>query len=330
MTDQTYDFFVFKETDLTQNGAKNFFVGSTITMPTETTVTMSVTDDDGSLSGDNITSESSDDNTGQTATITDSEGNELGNGGKIYGEVYYEVSDSLGNVYRLVEIEQEGTGGDFFAFVADYGFPPAGAELTVDRKLNIKDSTFYPDYESFGASVVDPGPEPEPEPQGDYQFTAYNEFDLITVAGKKNLFVGDTIVIPDEPTVFVSVTDDDGFLSGDNITTEFADDESGQTAAITNGNGQEIGNGNQIFGECFYWVSDANGNQYQLIEVEQEGSKDDYFAFHQDFGAPEAGTELHVDRKVNVKNKTMIIEYDDLITDDELVIPMPEDDYFML
>jgi hypothetical protein len=33
---------------------------------------------------------------------------------------------------------------------------------------------------------------------------------------------------------------------------------------------------------------------------------------------------------VNVKNKTMIIEYDDLITDDELVIPMPEDDYFML
>ncbi|WP_417525055.1 hypothetical protein [Marinovum sp.] len=315
----TFSFTALAETDLTLNGSSNFFVGDTLLMPDAPTLTITVTDDDGSLSGDNLTSEQADDTTGQTATITDADGVEQGNGGQIYGEAYFWVSDSAGTLYCLIEIEQEGASGDAFAFHADYGVPAAGTYLTVESKHNVKESTILPDYADLTAGGVTPDPEPEPEPEPEpdpdpfteYSFTAFNEFDL-TMDGYKNLFVGHSFVMPDAPTLTITVSDDDTSLSGDNLTSEYADDETGQTGTVVDTNGTEVGNGAQLYAECFYWVSDAAGNRYMLLEIEQEGTPDDYFVFHTDYGVPEAGVELFVEEKRNVKDSTIIPDYADM------------------
>lgn len=316
----TFEFSVFRETDLIINGRTKFFLRDTIRVPEASTVTITVTDDDGVLSGDNDTDEVADDDSGQEATIIDSDGNELGSGGKIYGEVYYWVSDDAGNRYMLVEIEQEGTAADFFAFVTDFGIPDPGTELTVDRKVNIKDNTLLPEYQTLAASLADPDPdpdpdtdpdpdpEPNPDPEPDYTFTAFNEFDL-TLEGRENLFAGFNIMLPSTPTVFISVDDYDPYLSGDNLVNEYADDETGQVAAVRNAAGEKIGNGGQIFGEAYYWVSDSAGNRYMMIEIEQEGSADYYFAFHTDYGLPPSGVELFVEVKYNIKDSNFLLEY---------------------
>lgn len=313
-------FTAFTEHDLLSGGATNLFVGSTLVIPTAPSVTVNVLDDDPILSGDNVQSEYSEDETGQEATAVGSDGQEIGNGGPIYGECFYWVSDSEGNQYMLVEIEQEGSSLEVFAFHSDYGTPSAGATLTVDRKVNVKDNTVVLEYDKLNAGFADPDPDPEPDPRFDYQFTAYNEFDLLP-AGKMNLFVGDTISLPPTATVTIGVTDDESVLSGDNIQSEFADDTTGQTAAILDLNGQELGNGAKIFAECFYWVVDSSFNRYQMVEIEQEGTPDDYFVFHSDYGVPDTGVELYVESKVNVKNKTLVVDYNDLVTTDDYLVP---------
>ncbi|WP_417208502.1 hypothetical protein [Antarctobacter sp.] len=308
-----YEFSAYRESDLTLNGRSNFFVGDTIIIPGTTTVSITINDDDGFLSGDNISNENADDTSGQTAAILNADGDEIGSGGQVYGEAFYWVSDASGNQYALVEIEQEDGGGDFFAFVSDYGIPEAGTELHVESKVNIKNSTLIPEYQNLAGAppAPEPEPEPEPDPEPQFVFTAFNEFDL-TMAGKENLFVGDTIMLPSDPTLVISVEDDDAFLSGDNLVSEYADDETGQVAAVTRLDGVEVGNGGQIFGEAYYWVVDPNNNRFLMVEIEQEGSEDDYFAFHTDYGVPESGVELYVERKVNIKDNTLIPEYEGL------------------
>lgn len=48
------------------------------------------------------------------------------------------------------------------------------------------------------------------------------------------------------------------------------------------------------------WVCDQDGNWYLLIEIEQEGGGDDYFAFHEGYGIPPAGAELTVSCSGNI------------------------------
>ncbi|MDG1211859.1 MAG: hypothetical protein P8I56_02605 [Paracoccaceae bacterium] len=50
----------------------------------------------------------------------------------------------------------------------------------------------------------------------------------------------------------------------------------------------------------YMWVCDQDGNWYLLIEIEQEGGGDDYFAFHEGYGIPPAGAELTVSCSGNI------------------------------
>ncbi|MEM7211893.1 MAG: SdrD B-like domain-containing protein [Pseudomonadota bacterium] len=135
-----------------------------------------------------------------------------------------------------------------------------------------------------------------------YEFTAFTEADLLS-AGDHNLGCGDTFTMPGEATVCFTVRDNDSTLSGDSKRNENANDKRGQTAEIEGENGQELGNGGQIYAESYHWVCDTDGNWYVMIEIEQEGSNDDYFTFYTGghYTAPEPGTELTVYSQCNVK-----------------------------
>lgn len=134
-----------------------------------------------------------------------------------------------------------------------------------------------------------------------YEFTAFSEADLLS-NGDSNLGCGDSFTMPGAATTCISVTDNDSYLSGDNYCNENANDHYGQHASITGDNG-EMGNGGQIYAEKYFWVCDTAGNWYVMIEIEQEGSNDDYFTFYTGHGysAPEPGTELTVYSSCNVK-----------------------------
>ena len=58
---------------------------ATFTMPETATLTVTVKDNDGRLSGDFFNNEQGDDHTGQTATLTQ-DGAEVGTGGRLYAE----------------------------------------------------------------------------------------------------------------------------------------------------------------------------------------------------------------------------------------------------
>lgn len=128
-----------------------------------------------------------------------------------------------------------------------------------------------------------------------YNFTAFTEADLLAAGSGNgsNLGYGDTFTMPGRASVEFSVTDDDSRLSGDSRRNENSNDKYGQQASITQ-DGQEIGNGGQIYAEGYFWLSDQNGNWYLLIEIEQEGGGDDFFAFHEGYGVPPEGAELTV------------------------------------
>ena len=133
-----------------------------------------------------------------------------------------------------------------------------------------------------------------------YEFSAFAESDLLQ-GGDKNIGCGDKFTMPGGATVCIEVSDNDGKLSGDKRGDK-AIDQTGQTASITGENG-ELGNGGQVFAEVYYWVSDADGNWYVMIEVEQENSSDDYFTFYTGGGydVPDAGTELTIHSVCNVR-----------------------------
>ena len=131
-----------------------------------------------------------------------------------------------------------------------------------------------------------------------YEFTAFTEADLLK-GGDTNLSCGDSFVMPANATTCITVTDNDSKLSGDYR--DNATDHSGQYASIEGPNGEEIGNGGQIYAEKYFAVYDQYGNTYYLIEIEQENSSTDYFSFYGK--VPPAGAELHVGPQCNVRGE---------------------------
>lgn len=141
-TTRTYTFTAFTAEDLLRAGDGALGRGDVFTMPADATTLFVVQDNDSTLSGDNLRNENANDTSGQTASITDSAGAEIGNGRQIYAESYHWVSDQHGNWYVLIEIEQEGVSGglnDYFTFYTGgcYSVPPAGAVLTVHGACNV-------------------------------------------------------------------------------------------------------------------------------------------------------------------------------------------------
>ena len=142
----TYEITAFQEADLAADGHLNH--GDTFTMGSAT-VCITVTDNDIFLSGDRKKNENANDHSYQTATITDLDGNELGNLGQIYAEQYWTVHGDNGRTYYLIEIEQEGDGQDFFTFYGDV--PPAGTGLTVGCNYNV--TSDWVDYKCLSAGL---------------------------------------------------------------------------------------------------------------------------------------------------------------------------------
>ena len=135
-----------------------------------------------------------------------------------------------------------------------------------------------------------------------YEFTAFNESDF----GVGDVNCGDTFTMPASATTCFNVSDNDAFLSGDCY--DESADHYGQHAAIEGDNG-EVGNGGQIYAEKYFWVSDQNGNWYVMIEIEQEGSGEDYYTFYTGGGytVPAEGAVLTVGNSCNVgQNNTWL------------------------
>ena len=151
----TYEFTAFTEADLLgdSNGSSIGYC-DTFTMPASATTCFEVVDNDRFLSGDSRKNENSNDSSFQTATITDEDGNSIGNGGQIYAEKYHVLRGDDGKVYYMIEIEQEngdapGQGDDYFTF---YGsVPPAGTELTVVGGGNVRSD--WVDFKCIGAGL---------------------------------------------------------------------------------------------------------------------------------------------------------------------------------
>ena len=137
-----------------------------------------------------------------------------------------------------------------------------------------------------------------------YEFTAFTEADLLGAGAEGNsVSCGDTFTMPAGATTCFEVKDNDRYLSGDNKRNENANDKKGQTAEITGEDGEALGNGGQIYAEKYFWVCDDAGNWYVMINIEQEGSSEDYFTFYTGHGytVPEEGVELTVYSSCNVK-----------------------------
>lgn len=145
-------------------------------------------------------------------------------------------------------------------------------------------------------------------PYKTFEFTAFSEADLLK-AGDHNLGCGDKFVMPGQATVCITVKDNDSALSGDCY--DNATDKYGQWAKIDAG-GTEAGNGGQIYAESYYWVSDQNGNWYVMIEIEQEGTNDDYFTFYTGghYQMPPAGAHLTVRSQCDISGDWL--KYEDL------------------
>ena len=128
-----------------------------------------------------------------------------------------------------------------------------------------------------------------------YEFTAFTE-DALLEAGSgngSNLGYGDSFTMPATADTTFVVTDNDQYLSGDSRRNENSNDRSYQTATITV-DGEEAGNGGQVYGEKYFWVWGSSGNWYLMIEIEQERTNDDYFTFYGPYGMPQEGETLTV------------------------------------
>lgn len=150
----------------------------------------------------------------------------------------------------------------------------------------------YNYYSSYSYSYYC-APQPEPEMQK-YEFTAFDEASL-----GGNVKCGAVFTMPGAATTCITVCDDDGSLSGDTCWNENANDRTGQTATIDQG-GSEAGNGGQIYAEVYHTLRGSDGKTYYLIEIEQEGTCDDYFTFYGD--VPPAGVTLCVVNTCNLSS----------------------------
>jgi len=80
-----------------------------------------------------------------------------------------------------------------------------------------------------------------------YEFAAFTEAELLAqgTAGT-NIGRGDSFTMPSSSSVTFDVVDNDSYLSGDSWNNENANDQSGQTATVTE-NGVVTSSGNQIY-----------------------------------------------------------------------------------
>lgn len=153
----TYEFTAFTEADLLQGvNGKSIGCGDTFTMPATATTCFTVTDDDGSLSGDKYNNEYGDDCSFQTADIVVN-GDQVFDDVRIYAEQYHVLQGSDGQYYYMIEIETAygdapGKGDDFFTFYGDV--PPAGVELTVVNTCNV--TYDWVDYKCLDAGDKEP------------------------------------------------------------------------------------------------------------------------------------------------------------------------------
>ncbi len=139
-----------------------------------------------------------------------------------------------------------------------------------------------------------------------YKFTAFENADLF---GSGRIELNAEFTLPLNPTVEVSVSDNDETLSGDARFNEFGDDLSGQTATLTTADSDEaVGYNGRIYAENVWELSGDDGQIYKLVELEQPGFLPDNFTF---LGTvPPAGTSLTVVSASNVKGAGLA--YDDL------------------
>ncbi len=140
-------------------------VGSSFTVPSDGVVTLSVRDDEANLGGDLRWNEHADDLYVSGASIRAENGQQLGNGGKIYGEEYAVVRDNAGHEYRMVRIEQNGSNDAYYAFDNSYGVPQEGTSLSVVRTYNV--NKWFGDMPSYHNLTVPDTPDPITHPDPD-------------------------------------------------------------------------------------------------------------------------------------------------------------------
>ena len=119
----------------------------------------------------------------------------------------------------------------------------------------------------------------------DYSFTAFTNADLF---GEYAIARHAIFTMPEAATVKVTVTDNDGRMSGDFFLNELGDDLVGQHASLMQ-DGAEIGTGGRLYAENTWRVKDDAGNIYKLVELEQPGQQPDSFTF-QGVSPPAAST----------------------------------------
>lgn len=142
----TTSFTAFELSDLS---VSHIFLGISFTVPAAGPVEIAVTDDDAFLSGDNLSDENANDQTGQTAEIM-RDGVEIGAGGQIYAEHALILHGSDGGSYRMIRIEEENHGGVYLAFEGTV--PPPGIELTVTDIVNVTGHN-APAYADLSADI---------------------------------------------------------------------------------------------------------------------------------------------------------------------------------
>lgn len=140
----TYYFTAFDEDDLSSSGSLG--KGDTFVMPDTRSFQINITDNDGTLSGDEDgENESADDS--QYAAVYDEDG--FVRDGTIYADESFELTDSAGNIYTAYQLEMEGTGQDFIAFAAPA--PPPGTQLRVTGVDNDPEDVPYSQFDNQNA-----------------------------------------------------------------------------------------------------------------------------------------------------------------------------------
>ncbi|MEM7057190.1 MAG: Ig-like domain-containing protein [Pseudomonadota bacterium] len=149
---QVYEFTALSGSEILDAGDLELSCGDCFYMPPSANVCVTVTDNDGSLSGDAYNNEMGDDQSWQIADI-EVDGLLVHDDEVIYAEEYYVLHGDDGQCYYMIEIEVSGHSGsdqdDYYAFLGDV--PPAGAALTVAGKGNVVGN--WVDYKDLSAGV---------------------------------------------------------------------------------------------------------------------------------------------------------------------------------
>ncbi len=149
---QIYEFTALSGSDILNGNDLELSCGDCFDMPASANVCVTVTDNDGSLSGDAYNNEMGDDQSWQIADI-EVDGALIHDDEVIYAEEYYVLHGNDGKCYYMIEIEVSGESDsdqdDFYAFYGDV--PPAGVSLTVAGKGNVVGN--WVDYKDLSAGV---------------------------------------------------------------------------------------------------------------------------------------------------------------------------------